>query len=420
MQTVFENNKLLVPQGYYQIFGDTKIKNKDLWYVISWGDWIETGEGNTGQTVEKKQKEHPSIVYIRKISDPTNQTPNFKNGVLIPPDGWRIVEKEEYIEEGDYFYNNNDLNPKFVLTGDGGKGLTNVFVGYFYIRKISFKYIKFANEKPEESGSQITNMQNIDDLKTRLSELEAQKTNLQDRIKKLEEEQTIEAGDFVIALRGSLHAHHRATVYGEKGEAVSEGKIYKVTCLNNNWVSFVNNQGRSDSWDTKYFRKATLSEIEKHLREKATQAGFVIGAKVKWKAADLFIIDSIEFYDKMESIPNLSSAWVSEKNLLIARGKSSNLGFNHSAEICEHLILVKDEVEVNGYKAEYFDKYIKFGCAEIPVQMLIMLKKLYTPKHYKVGNRTLEGKVMIGKGEFTHDIICKLIDNHKEKFGTHE
>ena len=147
MQTVFGNNKLLVPQGYYQIFGDTKIKNKDLWYVISWGDWIETGEGNTGQTVEKKQKEHPSIVYIRKISDPVTQTPNFKNGVLIPPDGWRIVEKEEYIEEGDYFYNNNDLDPKFVLTGDGGRGLTNVFVGYFYIRKISFKYIKFANEK---------------------------------------------------------------------------------------------------------------------------------------------------------------------------------------------------------------------------------------------------------------------------------
>lgn len=417
MQTVFENNKLLVPQGYYQIFGDTKIKNKDLWYVISWGDWIETGEGNTGQTVEKKQKEDSSMVYIRKISDPVTQTPNFKNGVLIPPDGWRIVEKEEYIEEGDYFYNNNDLNPKFVLTGDGGKGLTNVFVGYFYIRKISSKYIKFANEKSEESKNQTTNTQNIDDLKTLLSELEAQKTNLQDRIKKLEEEQTIEAGDFVIALRGSLHAHHRATVYGEKGEAVSEGKIYKITDLKNEWLRFTNNQGNSDGWSKKHFRKATLAEIEKYLREEATKKGFVIGAKVKWDdiRSQVFVIEKIEFFETQDKFrQEASSAHVSSKYILAARGD------DNSAEICDKLILVKDEVEINGYKAEYFDKYIKFGCAEIPVQMLIMLKKLYTPKHYKVGNRTLEGKVMIGKGEFTHDIICKLIDNHKEKFGTHE
>lgn len=411
MRTIFENDKLLVPEGYYQIFGDTDIKNKDLYYIRP-SDWYETAEGNFGKTVEKKQIASPSIVYIRKISDPTNQTPNFINGVLTPPDGWRIIGEKEYIEVGDYFYNNNDLNPKFVLTGDGGKGLTNVFVGYYYIRKISFKYIKFANEKSKELKNQITNMQNIDDLKTRLSnienqyaDLEIEREELKNQIKKLKGEQKIEAGDYIVALKGSM--------FGNDGECVSKDKIYKVTQVGNSDFRFLSNLNREDSWGKEKFRKATLAEIEKHLREKATQAGFVVGAKVRWdNSYSTFTIEKIDFFETEEEFhSDASYANISSKYILVVRGKSN------SAEICDKLILVKDEVEVNGYKAEYFKDYIKFGCARISVKVF---RDLNSMMGYYVddGNRVIEGDIMIGKGKFNKEIITKLLNNHREKFGS--
>ena len=196
-------------------------------------------------------------------------------------------------------------------------------------------------------------MQNIEELEKSVQDYEHLLTAAKKRLEEEKKKVEIEVGDYIVALKGSM--------FGDDGECVSKGKIYKVTQVGNSNFRFLNNFNKNDSWGKEKFRKATLVEIEAHLRERATQAGFVIGAKVKWKdssPSSSWIINSIDFFETEKEFNDKASyANVSSKYILAARGDGN------SAAICDKLILIKDEIEVNGYKAEYFDKYIKFGCA---------------------------------------------------------
>ena len=225
--------------------------------------------------------------------------------------------------------------------------------------------------------------------------------------KKIKEEKEIKVGDYVVAL---------SSTYGGGVKTDNIYQIIEVEGKDHSYLRFINSNNNEDGWCKKFFRKATIQEIEQHLRDEAAKNGFVIGANVQWgNSGTVFPIEKIEFYKEFDDIKNMSGAYVSKQNFLIVRGKHQS-SFEHSAEICEKLKLVEDTISINGYDAKYFERYIKFGCAEISINMLKSLKNIYSEGHYKFGNRKLEGSVMIGKGEFDLPTIEKLLNNHRKKF----
>lgn len=160
----------------------------------------------------------------------------------------------------------------------------------------------------------------------------------------------------------------------------------------------------------KYYEKASDYTIKQHLIEQAKKKGFDIGVRVKHiDSVTSFIIEEFVFHPTSKSFPSL--AFVSTKNILSIRGKSKT-GSIKESEVYDELVIVKDEeIEVNGYKAEYFKDYIKFGCATIDIVMLENLHEWYQSK--RNGNRTLTGDIQIGAGTFNKEIIEKLLFVHK-------
>lgn len=74
------------------------------------------------------------------------------------------------------------------------------------------------------------------------------------------------------------------------------------------------------------------------------------------------------------------------------------------------------DIEINGYKAEFHEDYVKFGCAEIGVEMFTELNTFLHREFLNYGNRQIE-TVKIGKGEFTVEHI-KQIAEYYEKTNT--
>ena len=69
------------------------------------------------------------------------------------------------------------------------------------------------------------------------------------------------------------------------------------------------------------------------------------------------------------------------------------------------------QIEVNGYKAEFFDEYVKFGCATINKDVFLTLDKI-NPNYTKRSNRKIES-VKIGKGKFTKEQIAEIANHYK-------
>lgn len=76
-------------------------------------------------------------------------------------------------------------------------------------------------------------------------------------------------------------------------------------------------------------------------------------------------------------------------------------------------IITTPDITINGYKAEFFSKYVKFGCAEIPMQLF---KDLYSTccvghptKLYIQGNKSIES-VIIGIGKFSKEQIKEIAE----------
>lgn len=259
-------------------------------------------------------------------------------------------------------------------------------------------------------------------------------------------------GDYVVALKSSGFVF------------VKEGNVYKVTFASYSKVICVDSDNNINTWKPQYFRLATQEEINKHLTpkfeigdyviqtnsqilykvkevegkyiavegylykylaqyyekasddkikqhliEQAKKKGFDIGVRVKHvDSIRSFVIEEFKFHPTLKSFP--TTAYVSTKNILSVRG-TSEIGHLKESEVYDELVIVKDEeIEVNGYKAEYFKNYIKFGCAQISVQMLQDLSLMYksTGQH-----RSLNGDIKIGAGTFNEEIIEKLLLVHK-------
>jgi hypothetical protein len=69
------------------------------------------------------------------------------------------------------------------------------------------------------------------------------------------------------------------------------------------------------------------------------------------------------------------------------------------------------DITINGYKAEFFPDYIKFGCAKISKEVFIDLDSI---NEYKNTNRDIK-KVTIGRGEFTKEQIKEIVEYYKNK-----
>ena len=186
----------------------------------------------------------------------------------------------------------------------------------------------------------------------------------------------------------------------------------------------VSNEGSNSHWFTVGFESylksewklADSEEIESYLRTKAEKNGFKVGVKVQYGKGGSGVIEEVKFMKDGKNFP--SGAYTSNKNILYVSWEGS-WGMNY-AEIDDNLKIVKEEVEVNGYKAEYFRYYIKFGCASVDVKMLENLYEMMTgiKNYYSEGNRVVEGDIKIGAGTFNKQIIEKLLKIHGEKFKT--
>lgn len=71
------------------------------------------------------------------------------------------------------------------------------------------------------------------------------------------------------------------------------------------------------------------------------------------------------------------------------------------------------DISINGYKAEFLDDLVKFGCAEIGKEVFINLNELNKLKLHK-SNKEIE-KVVIGKGTFTKEQIKEIAEYYESK-----
>lgn len=172
-------------------------------------------------------------------------------------------------------------------------------------------------------------------------------------------------------------------------------KAFRIISINDDYATY-NRQGECKS-KTSSLRLATSEEIKKTLVEEAIKRGFKGGVKIDktplnygghtmfWtlsSSSSGFIYEPLR--DELQ--------WSASQDIVYRNG--------NWAEILPSY----PQIEINGYKGEFFDTYVKFGCAEISKEVFI---DLYTAREYKNTNRDIES-VTIGKGTFSKEQI-KLI-----------
>lgn len=75
---------------------------------------------------------------------------------------------------------------------------------------------------------------------------------------------------------------------------------------------------------------------------------------------------------------------------------------------------------INGYKAEFFDTYVKFGCAEFDKYEFVLaqqfINKVKDSKEYASSktNREVQS-VTIGAGRFSKEVIKQIVDYYKNR-----
>lgn len=155
-------------------------------------------------------------------------------------------------------------------------------------------------------------------------------------------------------------------------------------------------------------RKATTKEIESHLIEQAKKLGYKEGVEFNYKEqgyGESILQGNIKGDLKVEYYDKLDIGW----RILSKNG----CGVIYSDKIGWAEILPSHPtIEVNSYKGEFFDTYVKFGYAEIDVDWFITLNSLRIKKQRT--NRDLES-VTIGKGTFTSKQIREIAEYYTNK-----
>ena len=72
-------------------------------------------------------------------------------------------------------------------------------------------------------------------------------------------------------------------------------------------------------------------------------------------------------------------------------------------------------ITINGYKGEFFNDYVKFGCAEIGKELFIQINKFILARFdCGISNKEIES-VTIGKGTFTKEQIKQIAEYYLNK-----
>lgn len=186
---------------------------------------------------------------------------------------------------------------------------------------------------------------------------------------------------------------------------LEEGKVYKINQIDMSGLQshhfdldFKNTKHNSCWLSKSSFRKATKSEIEETLLTEAKKR-YPKGTKFISLYGSKDVSDErfkIEFNDdNIECI----SITASTTRIIYSDGKW--------AEIIE----TTPNITINGYKAEFFEDYVKFGCAEINKEVFI---DLVEAKDYSHTNRQIES-VTIGRGTFSKEQIKTIVEYYGNK-----
>lgn len=237
-------------------------------------------------------------------------------------------------------------------------------------------------------------------LELKKSELEAARKNLealQNEIKELEEKESqINIGDYIVILRAEIDSH-------------LIGKVNRIISIKDDGL--IKTDKSTGYWHTKYvgkyFRKATDKEVEDYLIQEAEKKGFVKGAKVNTKP--IWGNNS-----EWELIENHIRVTKSDTNIhLEVQGRSGcfSMVSIYKDGVWAELLPSTPSIQINGYKGEFFEDYVKFGCAEIDKDIFIKLSELTI--HGK-GNRKLQS-VTIGYGTFNLTEINEIANHFKKE-----
>jgi hypothetical protein len=119
------------------------------------------------------------------------------------------------------------------------------------------------------------------------------------------------------------------------------------------------------------FRKATPSEIEKHLIEKAEKKGLIVGAFVRHGCSNL-TIGKIEFISSSLNNSNNSGAVkkylkTNGSNFLVAHGDGS---YDYCVPLNECEIIKTLELKIGEYDVHLHSDHITVGCTRVELETI--------------------------------------------------
>lgn len=194
-------------------------------------------------------------------------------------------------------------------------------------------------------------------------------------------------GDWVVPLiesgKGKSGSHCRTVGIAYQIYEIDISKVFTYNSLSKN-----DGNGKIKFDEV---RKATSEEIKDALLAEA-ESKYPIGTRFK-SAYSGFIC---EVTDKIRIAVD-NDGLVSEGNYILYKDKWAE-------------IIKTPDIIINGYKAEFFPTYVKFGCAEINKKVFI---ELATINKYANTNRDVES-VTIGKGVFTKAQIKEIANYYNE------
>lgn len=153
---------------------------------------------------------------------------------------------------------------------------------------------------------------------------------------------------------------------------------------------------------------AKEKEIENYLIEEAKRRGFKIGIKF-FNIERPSIIQSLSKFDFRYYLDGDSLYGYAP---IEEWGKGNSNPSIYKNGVWAEIVPNIPDISVNGCKAEFFDYYVKFGCAKIDKDLFIGLHNIVYMDGTEYKQLT---KVTIGKGEFTIEQIKQIVEHYNNK-----
>lgn len=152
------------------------------------------------------------------------------------------------------------------------------------------------------------------------------------------------------------------------------------------------------------YPKITFEQFEKYVLKQETMEKKIVRYKLK---------DGCEKYlPILEKVSACFSETVNDYSFSIYSIYYNDFKEAHVLDLWFDPIYEDDKpnITINGYKAEFFDTYVKFGCAEISKEVFF---DLVNAKNYSNTNIEVES-VTIGKGIFSKNDIKQIAEYYQE------